>query len=56
MGETICAKALDTTALMVDTNQGVASHAFDVCAQGAELLAIHPIAAKQNHAAAQGMR
>ncbi len=48
MGEAIGAKTLHTPALVIDTNQGIGAHVFDVLAQGRELFAVDPIARKQN--------
>jgi hypothetical protein len=55
VGETILAKALHTTAFMVNTNQNIATHRFDVGTQIGQLLSARPIAAKQNQTACERM-
>jgi len=56
MCKAIAAKALDTPALMVHANQSIGSHTLDVSAQSRELLAICPVAGKQDHPATQWVR
>ncbi len=53
VGEAVRFEALHAAAFMVDANQQVIAHAFDVGAQAAQLLAVLPVAAKQNDAAGQ---
>jgi hypothetical protein len=53
MRKAIGSKALNSTAFMVHANEQIFSDRFDVSAQGRELRAALPIAAKQNDAASQ---
>ena len=56
MCEAIGAKALHPPTLVVHTNQSIRAHTLDVIAQGRELLAVCPVAGKQDHAATQRVR
>ena len=53
VGKTIGFEALHAPAFVVHTNQQIWAQAFDAFAQGAELRAAFPVAAKQNQAAHQ---
>jgi len=53
--EPILAKALHATAFVINTNQHIAAHRFDVGAQIGQLLSAGPIAAKQNQTACERM-
>jgi hypothetical protein len=53
MGEAIGFEALHTAAFMVNADEQIFSHLFDVSAQLAQLFTVLPIARKQNNAANQ---
>jgi hypothetical protein len=55
MGEAVGAKALHAAAFMVHRDQEVRSEVFDVGTQRGQLRTALPVAAKQNHAAHQGV-
>ncbi len=56
MRKAVGAKALHAPAFVIDADQQVGAHFFDLPAQLGELGAVLPVAAKQNHAAHQRMR
>jgi len=55
LGKAIAAKALHAPAFMVHADQEVFAHAFNLGAEVAELLAVFPVAGKQDDAASQRM-
>ena len=53
MCEAIGFEALHAAAFMVNADQQIRAHAFDLAAQCSKLLAVLPVACKQNHATHQ---
>jgi hypothetical protein len=55
MGEAIGFETLHTSTFVVNTDEQVFTHLFDVSAKTAQLRTVLPIASKQNNAANQRM-
>lgn len=53
MGEAVGLEALHAPAFVIHTDQRIGPQFFDLAAQFGQLLAVAPIATKQNHAAHQ---
>ena len=56
MGESIGAKSLDTSALVIHTNQQVRTNGFDIGAKRTDLIPTLPVSAKKDDPSGQGVR
>jgi hypothetical protein len=56
VGKTVSLETLHAPAFVVHTNEQVGSQFFDTATQRSELLAVLPIASKQDETAHQGVR